>query len=413
MAGHALSWGAAEAALRATSVSTSSAPPAQPLVSPLLRRRLVWATGPTLGLFSVLTGILSSLVMGHELPDAEAHVWRFASGLTWSPMLAVCLRWSERRPIVAEAVRTGLAWHAARAVSLSFASALSYYLVRWVGEHAFGTQPFDIRSTVALFLGAWILADTLIYGIVLTGVSVAAAQRRLRLREQEGARLEVALARTEAHLLRAQLDPHFLFNALHSVAGLVHRDPDRADRVLCALGDFLRRSLETAGLEEVTLEQELSHLAAYLEIQRIRFPDRLRFDVTIEDDTRTALLPNLLLQPLVENVVKHAVAVRAEPVTSRLVARRDGEQLVIRIEDDGPGPGAARREGIGLSSSRARLARLHGAGSTIELTALTPRGTVVEVRCVWTENSSLSNDSNVRHSADGSPDEIPAMEGPA
>lgn len=398
MSGQALSLTGTEVAVPAVSKPAGAAVGAA-LVAPILRRRLVWAIGPMLGLISVLLRILSSLVMGRELPDAEAHLWGFVSSATWSPMLYFCLRWSEARPILPESVRSGILWHLGRAVGLSFASALGYYLVRALGESLFDTQPFDIRSTIALFLGAWIIADALIYGIVLTGVSVAAAQRRLRQREQEAAGLELALARTEARLLRAQLDPHFLFNALHSVAGLIHRDPARADRVICALGDFLRRSLETAGLEEVTLEQELAHLDAYLQIQTIRFPERLRFSSEIADAARDALVPNLLLQPLVENVVKHAVATRQEVVTARLEAFRQGDELVIRIEDDGPGPGLGAagpaREGIGLASSRARLARLRGQSSRIEIARRQPAGTVVEVRCPWTETPNFSGEDSV------------------
>ena len=265
-----------------------------------------------------------------------------------------------------------------------------------------------MRSTVALFLGAWILADTLIYGLVLTAVSVAAAQRRLRERDAEAAQLAVALARTEARLLRAQLDPHFLFNALHTVTSLIHRDPQRADRVVCGLGEFLRLSLETAGFEEVTLEQEIAHLRSYLEIQTVRFPERFRFEIDVEPAALACLVPNLLLQPLVENVVKHAVAVRAEPVHGRLTVRRADRDLLVRIEDDGPGSGhrGPRQEGIGLTNTRSRLAGLYADRATFTLrsgnlgSGGSSGGAVAEIRCPWNLLSELNTDESTESGDD-------------
>jgi hypothetical protein len=366
-------------------VPASPAPGPGPLIPARTRALLIAVTGPLIGLFGVVLLVSSAAVSNRPWPPFERFLWSFLSTASWSPMLVFCLRWCERRPIVAAAPRSAVAYHLPRAVWLSACSALAMYALRLASEHAFGTEPFDLRTTASAFLSGWVFADLLIYGTVLAAVSVAAALRRAREREREAARLEVALAGTEARLLRAQLDPHFLFNALHAVAGLIHHDPRRADRVVCSLGEFLRRSLESAGLDEVTLDQELEHLAIYVEIQSVRFPDRFVFTLDVERAARVCLVPNLLLQPLVENVVKHAVSARPGRVEARLVARREGHDLVLSVENDGPSPPAsgARRNGIGLESTSLRLTRLYGDAAGFDLRARPTGGAIAEVRLPW------------------------------
>jgi LytS/YehU family sensor histidine kinase len=203
----------------------------------------------------------------------------------------------------------------------------------------------------------------------------------MRATELDAARLETALAHTELKLLKAELDPHFVFNALHTISALVHRDPEAADRMICRLSDFLRLSFASAGAPEVSLQQELEHLRAYMEVQMVRFRGRLTLEVDVPPALLSCRVPNLLLQPLVENVVKHGVSKGLKPVHALVRARRSGGALEVEIADDGPGlaPAPARREGIGLSNTRGRLSKLYPGAHRLALEDRPEGGTRVVV----------------------------------
>ncbi len=171
-----------------------------------------------------------------------------------------------------------------------------------------------------------------------------------------------------------QLQPHFLFNTLGAISELVHQDSDRADRVIARLGDLLRTTIDNVSSHEVPLGQELDFAEAYLEIQRARFGDRLVVCTEVAPDVLTALVPSLLLQPLIENAIIHGTSARAGPGRIDVRARRAGAHLEVRIEDNGLGlrPQTAKpapaREGIGLSNTRARLRQLYGSEQRFTLT---------------------------------------------
>ena len=197
-------------------------------------------------------------------------------------------------------------------------------------------------------------------------------QERLAVRYAEaadhGAELKTRLARTELHALKLQLQPHFLFNTLNTITALVHQDAPRAERMVSGLSDLLRASLNSAGEEEVTLVRELAVLTHYVEIQQVRFGDRLRFTVDVPAELQGAMVPNLMLQPLVENAIRHGIASRASGGQVLVSAVHDGEWLRLRVLDDGVGeaPGRVRREGVGLGNTRARLEQMYGTRHRIE-----------------------------------------------
>jgi signal transduction histidine kinase len=199
-------------------------------------------------------------------------------------------------------------------------------------------------------------------------------QERLAVRYAEaadhGAELKTRLARTELQALKLQLQPHFLFNTLNTITALVHQDPARAERMVSGLSDLLRASLNRAGEEEVPLSRELSVLAHYVEIQRVRFGDRLQFAVDASVEAQGAMVPNLILQPLVENAIRHGISSRASGGHVAVRAAREGEWLRISVTDDGVGEavGEERREGVGLGNTRARLAQLYGDRHRFEAT---------------------------------------------
>jgi signal transduction histidine kinase len=174
------------------------------------------------------------------------------------------------------------------------------------------------------------------------------------------ARLRAELDRAELALLRMQLHPHFLFNTLHAIATLVRDDPDAAERMIARLGELLRMTLAAADIEEVPLARELELLAPYLDIQKTRFSDRLSVDIDVDADARRARVPSFVLQPLVENAIRHGIAPRAGPGRIVIRARRGAAGLVVEVEDDGPGPAPDAGDGVGLAATRARLQRLYG-----------------------------------------------------
>ena len=232
--------------------------------------------------------------------------------------------------------------------------------------------------------------DVTAYWVVLGGVHAVQYYRGLRRREQEAAelslyatRLQEQLTRAQLDALRAQLQPHFLFNALNSISALVREDPEAADQMIEQLSDFLRGVVENGGAPEVELGEELTLLDRYLSIQRTRYHDRLDTRVTAAPGTLDALVPNLILQPLVENAIRHGLEQHAEKGSIRIHADQEEDVLTIRIEDDGPGPSRASQNPgtrVGLANARARLQQLYGSAGMLTLEQAPSGGAIVILR---------------------------------
>ncbi|PYP76048.1 MAG: histidine kinase [Gemmatimonadetes bacterium] len=221
-------------------------------------------------------------------------------------------------------------------------------------------------------------------GVVATGVA-RAYSLRLRSRRDQAIQLTSQLAEARLDALRRQLDPHFLFNTLNAIASLVERDPRGVRRMIARLGDLLRHSFEGGQESEVTLRRELALLDLYVDIVKVRFQDRLIVDIRIDDTVLDALVPTFILQPLVENAVKHGVERRTEGGRVTVEGRRDGDALVLCVINDAPAepPVAAssgQRTGVGIRNTRARLEQLYGARQRFTLERNTARGVVAEVR---------------------------------
>jgi two-component system, LytTR family, sensor kinase len=217
------------------------------------------------------------------------------------------------------------------------------------------------------------------YWAIVALVHSLDSRRELAERERRGLQLEALLARSELDVLRAQLQPHFLFNTLNTISGLVHEDPHAADRMVARLSDMLRIALDRSGEREVSLRDELELLAPYLEIQQIRFSDRLDVRVDVEPDALDALVPSLVLQPLVENAVRHGVAPLARGGTVVVAARREGDRLEVEVSDTGRGLADGYREGIGLANARALLAHASGGAATFAIERGPDGGTVARI----------------------------------
>jgi LytS/YehU family sensor histidine kinase len=210
--------------------------------------------------------------------------------------------------------------------------------------------------------------------------------RESRDRALRASQLETRLVEAQLKTLQQQLHPHFLFNTLHAISALMHRDVEAADRTLMRLSDLLRLTLETLGQQEITLKAELEFLSKYLQIEQTRFADRLKVRFDVQPETLDTLVPNLILQPLVENAIKHGVARKAGPGHIDISAKRDGDKLLMQVRDDGVGLSedalTALQKGIGVSTTRARLQHLFGADFRFEFHRL-PTGLAVIVAIPW------------------------------
>jgi signal transduction histidine kinase len=208
---------------------------------------------------------------------------------------------------------------------------------------------------------------------------------KFRERELRASQLESRLAQSQLEVLRMQLQPHFLFNTLHTISAFMQEgEIEAADRMISRLSDLLRLALESAGAQEVPLRQEMDFLHRYLEIQQIRFQEQLRVTIDVPDELLDACVPSLILQPLVENAIKHGVTPRAEGGNVSLQVARDDGRLRIAVRDDGPGVAAAmeRRSsgnGVGLANTRARLEQLYGARQQFSVGDHPDGGALVEM----------------------------------
>lgn len=213
--------------------------------------------------------------------------------------------------------------------------------------------------------------NVITYGMIAVVTTALDYQDALRERSLRAARLETQLALAQFQALRAQLHPHFLFNALNAISALIHKDATRADRMLARLSELLRLAIDTAAAPEVRLIDEIEFVKRYLEIERMRFGDRLNVSVDLPAETYDAMVPNMLLQPLVENAVRHGVAPQPGPGRVEITAARNGQRLGIVVRDTGAGMSVGlpneERTGIGLRTTRERLEKLYGTAQELEL----------------------------------------------
>jgi two-component system, LytTR family, sensor kinase len=324
---------------------------------------LVWAGWTLLALLLGVSTSLTYVSTGRPalwsvtLPRSLSEWWLWA---LLTPLVAALAR---RYPLNRTAWRQSVVVHTvagmAIAVAKTFADRLLFALLS-------GFWTYLLVSTVALQL--------VVYSAIVAGAHGAEYYRRSREREA----LERRLADARLQILNMQLQPHFLFNTLNTIAELVHEDPDAADRMITSLADLLRRSLALGAAQEIPLETELDLLATYLDIQKARFGDRLDVRMSIADEARTASVPMLLLQPIVENAIKHGLAARLD-----LRVRCERTHLVVEVTDEGTGAAddALRgRAGIGLGNTRERLAAVYGSAASLDLVNMPAGGARVTVR---------------------------------
>jgi two-component system, LytTR family, sensor kinase len=231
-------------------------------------------------------------------------------------------------------------------------------------------------------------------GLTIYWATVAVAHalhyyRGLREGEAKAGQLAAQLAQAQLQALKMQIHPHFLFNTLNSIAALLHKDVEAADKMIARLGDFLRLTLKRSDTQTVDFGQELEFLKCYLDIEHIRFQDRLTIEMEIEPETLDIMVPNLILQPIVENAVRHGVARQTLPGHITIRALKKSDRLIMQVEDNGPGLKMNANgdfSGIGLNNTRARLKQFYGADYDFQIANSKTSGVIVTIEIPVTQS---------------------------
>jgi signal transduction histidine kinase len=333
-----------------------------------------------LGLFNVTQGYVQRYQTGEPIVWSEILVTAFVDWWLWAALTPLLLYLARRFPLEPPAWRRHLLVHAA----VSAAAALVMAASVAAALNLAGCADYRAKSYPNLFrmllLGPNLLPFLWVYWAVIGVAHAWRYHEKYRERELQAAELKGQLAQSQLQLLKMQLQPHFLFNTLHTISALMHKDVELADEMMVQFADLLRITLDDAQAHEVPLRQELEFVTTYLKIEQARLGSRLNVRLDIDPQTRDALVPNLLLQPLVENAIRHGIAPRVQGGRLVIRAHRTGALLEVRIEDDGPGLAgdfpARARTGLGLANTRARLQGLYGAAHQFDLSGRPEGGAV-------------------------------------
>ncbi len=308
-----------------------------------------------------------------SVPWAQLLAYSLAAAWIWASLTPGVL-WLTQSTAFApgQRVRSGLILGATGAGFVLLSISLQTMLVVTVGIVPSGTSLLLPRVENSL----------LAYGVLVVLGQASRYSALYQTRRLHSSELEARLAKTHLQLLRMQLQPHFLFNTLNTVAELVHTDPDTADQMITRLGRLLRLSLDHAGHQVVPLRQEIDFLRMYVEIEQVRFQDRLQIVWDLAADTLDAAVPTLLWHPVLENAIRHGVTPLAGRGRIVIASRQDGGNLILEIRDNGQGlpAGGIPREGVGLRNIRERVEQLYGSRARFTLAPALGGGTVATLR---------------------------------
>jgi two-component sensor histidine kinase len=326
-----------------------------------------------------VSAALSAIGEGHDPSWPRVLSWNFIDFYLWMALVPL-IAWLGRRG-AGGGWRRFVAVHAPASVGLALLQLLAHLAIFWV---ACGPGKMPVSS-----FGGYLRMEfafsyhfaLLIYWVILAVLRGIDSRRRLRDAGLRNAQLETRLAQSQLQTLRVQLQPHFLFNTLNAISALALADPTQARTMIARLSELLRLTLEERHALEVPLARELELLRCYLDIQQVRFQDRLSTQWEVDEETVQAAVPSMILQPLVENALRHGLLAKAAPGRLQILSRREGGQLYLQVDDDGLGlPAGGAAEGLGLGNTRARLQLLFGAEASLELVRKSEGGTRVALR---------------------------------
>ena len=304
----------------------------------------------------------------------------------WWAVLSLAIFWFSRRfPIEIRPLKTGnLLLHIPGVIFLAAGHQVIHLTTLWIVLPRLQKLFPSLAACFRAYFGFGFYIDLIIATLVVIAVHALLYYRRFRASQLEEASLRAQLAQAQLRALKMQLHPHFLFNTLHSISSLVLEDPPKANSMIARLGDFLRLTLDHSDQQLVTLREETEFVRCYLEIEQVRFGDRLTVDFKIDPTALSAEVPHLILQPVVENAIQHAIAPRANPGRIEISARQQNHSLQLEVRDTGPGVTPSESNptghGLGLTNVRARLERLYGRDFSLEMTNGPAQGLTVTLR---------------------------------
>jgi hypothetical protein len=352
----------------------------------LLRWTIITGTWVLLGLIYVTPGYFEMRAerMGHSF--IKVFAWGILTWLAWAPLTALIVALARRFPLVGGSWKTGIAVHLPAFVicsAIHSAAVIAIVLTIRPWDNMDSGSPFFWPRFLGRFKGS-LGPDLLIYGGIVGICYAIDYYRKYREREFVAAQLETQLTQAQLDSLRMQLHPHFLFNTLNGIVGLVRDNNNQAAvTMLVGLSDLLRHALEHSDRQEVELKEELNFIKLYLSIQQMRFSDRLQIEFDIDPVTTQALVPNLLLQPLLENALKHGIGRIAEVGSIKITAIKDDGRLSITVADNGAGLRndwqLKTSSGIGLANTIARLQQLYGDNHRFDIRNRDEGGVEVEI----------------------------------
>ena len=313
------------------------------------------------------------------------HYWVrlfFTLALAWMPwMLAtpIVLRLGHRYPPAQWRRITTWAAH------LSACTGIGVIYAGWMALMESLLNPWALTPGPDPFPQLWLnkfrgglLAHLILYGVILLVGHLLDSREKLARQQTETARLNEQLSKAQLNALRRQIEPHFLFNALNAIAGLVREGrSDAAVSMIAGLSDFLRKVVADSDRQQVPLGEELEFTQKYLDIQKVRFAERLQFSVDVPEELLSAQIPSLILQPMVENAIKHGISTRAQGGEIRIAATRSNGKITLSVYNDGPSlpaAGSGKPSGIGILNVRTRLHSLYGEGFDLSLRNRKPGG---------------------------------------
>ena len=383
-----------------------------------VRISLVWAVSFGVWAFVSLAASVTVYEMYHLMNDgarlSTIAGMQFSAIFTYAPLTPFAFAFALRCPIQLNNWAKQSLLHLAGGFAFTFAhivlkAATPYgywdpQQSRWSSAlwnshlHAFRDPRIVLKS---MFFGS--VVDDIIgaYLLIVLVAQAVSYYGKMKERELRATQLETQLTKAHLRTLKSQLQPHFLFNTLHSISALMLTDVVAADRMMTSLSDLLRMSLEDNGTQLTTLSREIEFLDVYLEIEKTRFEDRLRIVFDIAPECLDAQVPHLLLQPLLENAVRHGISRRSSNGEIRVVARRESDVLQIRIRDNGPGLKESSddnsKHGLGLSLTRERLLALYGSRQSCEIRNVSEGGAEVSLRMPYFAVAQARSEEMITH----------------
>ncbi|MDQ6653523.1 MAG: histidine kinase [Acidobacteriota bacterium] len=373
--------------------------------APMWRRRwvrlaLIWGIWTFIGIVFTLQGYFTSYRSERPVTLTDSLYLQMTWSYLWALATPFVLWAATKLPIERNNwIRSSLL-HIPISIVLSVILTALGHVFNWLYWGLSMGRPFSFermgRFVVANFsegIGIYLL-------IALTSYAFNYYQR-YREGQVRTLQLEAQLSHAQLQALKMQLHPHFLFNTLHSISALLNKDTEAARKMITRLGDFLRLTLENSGSQEVTLKQEMEFLSCYLEIERIRFQNRLVTRINVAQQTLEARVPNLILQPIVENAIRHGIAPRSTPGLIEIEAKHRNGTLRIQVRDNGPGLSGHRtsenlfKKGLGLANTETRLERLYGAAHLFDLRNNPDGGLIVTLEIPFHKDSAAPSQAEI------------------